>query len=346
MIRMDGRLSRREFIQVAGIASGIFTLRPPPPLHKVGPVGLGRVADTWIGLYQEPTFRANRLAFLERDQLLTLFQRVVADEGPVYNPLWYEIGDGFIHSGSVQPVRWEPQTARFDIPDGGGLFEVSVPYTRTYRKPDTSSDPLYRLYYQATAWVEAVTEGADGRLWYQLLDDLLAVRYYVRAEHLRRIEPDELSPLSPEVPASEKYIEVSLSDQDLRAYERGRVIFRTSISSGVPSSKPSSNGIPTATPRGNFHIDKKMPVRHMGDGHLTANPEAYELPGVPWVAYFTNTGVAFHGTYWHCDYGRPKSHGCINMRPEEAKWIFRWATPVTEADVRLEAGYGTNVTVY
>jgi lipoprotein-anchoring transpeptidase ErfK/SrfK len=84
----------------------------------------------------------------------------------------------------------------------------------------------------------------------------------------------------------------------------------------------------------------------MGDGHITANLEAYELPGVPWVSYFTSTGVAFHGTYWHSDYGRPQSHGCINMRPEEAKWLFRWSTPVIEADVILATGHGTSVYVY
>ena len=84
----------------------------------------------------------------------------------------------------------------------------------------------------------------------------------------------------------------------------------------------------------------------MGNGQLTGNLDAYELPGVPWVSYFTSTGVAFHGTYWHSDYGRPKSHGCINMRPEEAKWIFRWSLPEIAADVRLEAGYGTGVYIY
>jgi hypothetical protein len=343
---MHDTISRREFVQLAGIASSAFALRPPPPLHSIEPLGLGRVADSWIGLYKEPSFTSDRLTLLERDQLITLLRREVADDGPLHNPLWYEIADGYVHSGSVQHVRWEPQLPQEDLPEGGGLFEISVPYTRTYRKPNPAADPLYRLYYQATAWVEALTEGADGRLWYRLLDDLLAVRYFVRAEHLRRVEPEELTPISPDVPASEKYIEVSLAEQDLRAYEYGRLIFRTRISSGVPSSKPTTNGIPTATPRGNFHIDKKMPVRHMGDGRLTANLEAYELPGVPWVAYFTSTGVAFHGTYWHSDYGRPKSHGCVNMRPEEAKWIFRWTTPETEADVRLQAGYGTNLTVY
>ncbi len=68
----------------------------------------------------------------------------------------------------------------------------------------------------------------------------------------------------------------------------------------------------------------------MGDGNLTSDIEAYELPGVPWTSFFEpETGVAFHGTYWHNNFGIPMSHGCVNMRTHEAKWLFRWATPVS-----------------
>lgn len=286
------------------------------------------------------------LTTINRDTLLPLLKREVTDEGPLHNPLWYRVPDGYAHSGKIQQVKWNIQAPWRDIPETGALFEVSVPYTRSFRKADPESDPLYRLYYQSIAWVEALVTGADGRLWYQLLDDLLKVNYFVRAEHLRRIKPDELQPLSPGVPAVAKRLDVSLANQELMAFEHDRMVFRTRIASGVQDSRPRPNGIPTATPQGWFYITQKMPLRHMGNGHLTANLEAYELPGVPWVSYFHKTGVAFHGTYWHCDYGRPQSHGCINMRPEEAKWLFRWSTPVIEADVILETGHGTSVYIY
>ena len=340
------KLKRRDFLKLAGLGAGVSFIKPPPPISLLKPLGLGRVGDTWIGLYEEPSFRAPLLTTIKRDTLLTLLKREVADEGPLHNPLWYQVPDGYVHSGKIQQVKWNTQAPWKEIPETGGLFEVSVPYTRSYRKPDLESDPLYRLYYQSIAWVEALVEGADGRLWYQLLDDLLKVNYFVRAEHLRRIKPEELIPISPGVPSGAKRIDVSLASQELMAYEHDRLVFRTRIASGVQDSRPRPNGIPTATPQGRFYITQKMPLRHMGDGHLTANLEAYELPGVPWVSYFHDTGVAFHGTYWHCDYGRPQSHGCINMRPEEAKWLFRWSTPVIEADVILETGHGTSVAVY
>jgi len=342
---MDGTLSRRDFLRLSGFSAAGLALRPPPPLAEQA-AGLGRVADTYIWLYAEPSFRAPRLARLTRDTLLNIQARVLSDDGPAHNPLWYELPDGFVHSGRIQPVRWEPQRPTSAIPEGGGIFEVSVPFTRTYRKPDPASDPLYRLYFQSTAWVEALVEGADGRAWYRLLDDLLNVRYYARAEHLRRVHPEELAPISPHIPASEKLLKVSLAEQEVRAYERGKLVLRTRIASGVASRKPISNGIPTETPRGRFHIDMKMPLRHMGNGRLTPDPEAYELPGVPWVSYFTSTGVGFHGTYWHADFGRPMSHGCVNMRPEEAKWIFRWSAPISVPDTRLQSGRGTLVIIY
>ena len=339
-------ISRRAFLKLSGAAAAGLTVKPPPP-HASNAAGLGRVTEPYIYLYQEPTFRAPVLSTLTRDSLVRLQERTRADEGPRHNPVWYEIPDGFIHSGNIQLVEWHPQSPRSDIAETGEIFEVSVPYTRTYREPDPHSDPLYRLYYQSTAWVTGSKKDPAGRIWYRLLDDLLNVEYYARAEHLRRIEPDELSPISPDVPEGEKRIEVDLGQQELFAYEFNRLIFRTRISSGVPDSDPrGGNGIPTDTPRGQFYVDKKMPLRHMGDGRLTASLDAYELPGVPWVSYFHVTGVAFHGTYWHTDYGRPRSHGCVNMRPEEAKWLFRWTHPEVEADLKLKSGYGTPVYVY
>lgn len=342
---MHHTLSRRDALKLAALSAAGLAFRPLPPDEPYQDVGLGRVTTTWINVYKEPSFRAPRLGRLERDTLIPLRAREVSDEGPPYNPVWYRIDGGYAHSGRVQRVAWHLQPPVSHIPQGGALFEVSVPYTRAYRQPDPASDPLYRLYYQSTAWVEAAETGSDGRLWYRLLDDLLRVRYYVRAEHLRRIPPEELTPISPDVPLHLKRIEVSLAHQELRAYEDGRLVLRTSISSGIPDTRPRENGIPTITPKGRFYIDKKMPLRHMGDGRLTSDLEAYELPGVPWVSFFHLTGVAFHGTYWHDNFGTPMSHGCINMRPEEAKWLYRWTLPVVPPDTLLRIARGTPVLV-
>ncbi|OGO11363.1 MAG: hypothetical protein A2Y93_07245 [Chloroflexi bacterium RBG_13_68_17] len=341
---MAQQLSRREFLQAAGLALGGLSIKPPP-LDGLGSFGLGRVAAAWINLYDEPSFRSRRLAEIGRDELVSLQARETSDEGPQYNPVWFRVPDGYVHSGDLQLVRWLPQTPLELLPEGGALFEVSVPYTRSYVEADPTAPPLYRLYFESTAWVEGVAQGADGRAWYRILDDLLRVRYFVRAEHLRCIPPDELTPIAPEVPLRDKRIEVSLARQELLAYEAGRLVLRTRISSGIPSNGPTINGIPTTTPSGRFYINLKTPLRHMGNGRLTSDLEAYELPGVPWVSFFHATGVAFHGTYWHTDFGRPRSHGCVNMRTEEAKWLYRWTMPVVEPTQISRSGHGTMVDV-
>lgn len=342
---MSEGLSRRDFLQVAGLALGGLALRPPPPDLTPGPAALGRVASSWVSVYTEPSFRSRRLTTITRDTLLTLLNQVVSDDGPAYNPVWYEIAEGYTHSGNLQIVRWDPQVPEASVPEDGAVFEVSVPFSRSYREADPASEPLYRLYFEAVFLVQGVLTGADGRRWYRIIDDRLRVPYFVRAEHLRRVPPSEMTPLSIEVPPRDKRIEVSLARQELRAFESDELVLRTRISSGVPSSGPSPNGIPTETPTGDFHVEIKTPSRHMGDGYLTADLEAYELPGVPWVSFFHSTGVGFHGTYWHTDFGRARSHGCVNMRTDEAKWLYRWTMPISQPDRLLITGHGTYVVV-
>ena len=72
----------------------------------------------------------------------------------------------------------------------------------------------------------------------------------------------------------------------------------------------------------------------------------FDLPGVSFDSYFWGA-IAIHGTYWHNDYGRPRSHGCVNVPPQAAKWIYRWTTPVVpyeKENLRVEEG-GTPVIV-
>jgi hypothetical protein len=66
----------------------------------------------------------------------------------------------------------------------------------------------------------------------------------------------------------------------------------------------------------------------------TSEESSYDLPGISWTTLFVGTGVAIHGTTAHNDFGFPRSHGCVNCRPEDARWIFRWCQP----EVALEPG--------
>lgn len=333
------------------IATGALTtqsFRPfYSPLEEQGSNNLARVTTDSLSVYSEPSDKSKILYQRTRDELVNIYEEVISDDGPAYNPLWYRVWSGYVHSAYLQRVGIKFNPVQKNIPEAGVLGEITVPLSQSMRLRNPYGwEPLYRLYYQSTHWIMAVEEGPDGKQWYKLLDELLEVNYHVPAEHLRIIPPEELQPITPEIPSHKKRIEVSIGHQTIRAYEYDQLVFETIMSSGVPNRNPDPNGIPTDTPKGKFNIQSKMPSKHMGDGRLTSELFAYELPGVPWSCFFEpKTGVAFHGTYWHYNYGLPMSHGCVNMKPDEAKWIFRWSTPITDGSTIETRGFGTPVIV-
>jgi lipoprotein-anchoring transpeptidase ErfK/SrfK len=119
-----------------------------------------------------------------------------------------------------------------------------------------------------------------------------------------------LPAISSPLVAGEKWIDVDLTLQRLTAYEGNTPIFQALVSTGLPN---------TPTVVGQFRIYWKLSSTAM------AGP-GYYLPGVPYTMYFYR-GYALHGTYWHNNFGQPMSHGCVNLRTEDAQWLFNWADP-------------------
>lgn len=349
---MSSNISRREFLKLSSLGMGSLGLNPLrsllPPEDRVGPIGIGRVTISSIGVYQEPSLDSERLWARTRDELVSLVEEVNSPYGPKHNSRWYRVVGGFCHSAYLQRVEETSLNKPLDrIREGGQLGEVTVPFTQSLMlsRSGTEWEQLYRLYFKSVHWITGVDEGPDGKSWYRLHDELLRMDYHVPAENIRPISDDELSPISAEVPPGKKSIQVRLIEQTLTAYEGEEVVLRAPVSTGLPSLGPVT-GIPTETPRGRFNIDPKVPAKHMGNGQLTADIDTYELPGVPWVCFFeTKTGVAFHGTYWHDNFGSRMSHGCVNMRVEDAKWLYRWSNPIAEPGDWTRKGYGTRVEV-
>jgi lipoprotein-anchoring transpeptidase ErfK/SrfK len=118
----------------------------------------------------------------------------------------------------------------------------------------------------------------------------------------------------------EKWIDIDVTQQKLTAYQ-GDVAVRTfTISSG-------GTGHETVT--GSFRIWAKVAKQDMSGGSRAAG-NYYYVPDVPWVQYFY-ADYSIHGADWHDDFGWPVSHGCVNMRVEEARWLFEWAEPSMDA---------------
>jgi hypothetical protein len=349
---MHKQLTRREFLQLGVLALAGLAFNPFPPYsddYQEPSLQLGRVTRD-ISVFRSPTWPdGDTVAYLHRDDLVNIYYEVTPTTGPTYNPVWYRVWGGYIHSAYVQRVHIRLNVPQTDISEVGRLSEITVPYSQIYQYSSyTGWVQRSRLYYQSTHWAVGLDEGPDGNPWYRIWDELTREQYHVPAEHIRLIPDDEYSPLSPQVPPHEKRIELSLANQSLTAYEGDQVVLSTKISSGLHQ-RPDPNDIAWNTPPGTYRIQSKYPSKHMGAGDLAG--DGSDLPGVPWTCFFLSPpGYAFHGAYWHNNFGIQMSHGCINMKNEDAKWLFRWAQPVyhTPIDSRsdwYQTGYGTLVKI-
>ena len=340
------RLSRRDFLKLSGLALSGIAARPLgrfAPLREAQLTSQqGRVIYESIHTYDVPSFNGKIMRQFWADTVIPITAATIGDDEPAHNRVWYRIGeDGYAHSGGIQPVKTLVQEPVANIPPEGQLAEVSVPFTDARWKPDLNRPAAYRFYYETTHWVTGLIHDEMGTAWYVVLDDKWDLTLYVLAQHLRLIPPEEVQPLSPGVPPEAKRIEVRTREQLVIAYEWERPVFMSRAATGAEF----SNGR-FYTPEGRHYTFHKRPSRHMAAGNLAYN--GYDLPGVPWVCYITEKGVAFHGTYWHNDFGTPRSHGCINLPSQAAKWIYRWtmpAVPPSEQMAYTRFG-GTRVDVY
>ena len=151
---------------------------------------------------------------------------------------------------------------------------------------------------------------------YVVADD--ALLYRVR--DVRQLAP---APRPDEVGEDEKWIDVDLATQTLVAYEGDTPVFATLVSTG----RIRREGVPDLdhrTPTGTFRISAKHLATTMDGDNAFDGP--YSIQDVPYVMYY-ELAYALHMAFWHDAFGRPKSHGCVNLSPHDARWIYGWSEP-------------------
>ena len=94
-----------------------------------------------------------------------------------------------------------------------------------------------------------------------------------------------------------------------------------------------------------------IPREEPEEGEEPIPPPEYpfDLPGVPWNTFFESSGMAIHGTYWHNDFGIPRSHGCLNVPIDAARWIYRWVYPIGGAEddyIQSNCRVGTPIHIF
>ena len=119
----------------------------------------------------------------------------------------------------------------------------------------------------------------------------------------------------------ERWIDVELATQTLVAYEGTHAVFATLVSTGR-----GPVGTDAATPPGVHRIWVKILASDMDNVERDELDAHFSLEDVPYVQFFDHA-VALHGTYWHRDFGHVKSHGCVNLAPLDARWLFGFTGP-------------------
>jgi len=142
--------------------------------------------------------------------------------------------------------------------------------------------------------------------------DLVAPGEWVEARLIGRVIPNSTPP--PGV-TNGRWIEVNLFEQTLAVYDQGQMVFATLIATGLD---------PFFTKPGLFQVQRKLDSTPMSGSFAEDRSDYYYLEDVPWTMYYDHAR-ALHGAYWRTAFGFPQSHGCINLSPADAHWLFDWA---------------------
>lgn len=144
---------------------------------------------------------------------------------------------------------------------------------------------------------------------------------WIAKEGLRLVETRETFPSI--AVGGRKWIDISIRSQVLVAYEGKSPVFATLVSTGRGGTGDPDRD--QATVMGTFMIhDKSVSSTMDGDDDRA---DSFDLREVPFVQYF-HRGFALHGAYWHDEFGRARSHGCVNLAPKDAAFLFEWTDPV------------------
>jgi lipoprotein-anchoring transpeptidase ErfK/SrfK len=197
--------------------------------------------------------------------------------------------------------------------------------------PGTAYPSIYKLRNGTVLKSAGVVDG-DGMRWHRIVfDEWLRYpervngEWYIAADYVRSVMDPGPIELTSDHATTSKRILVDRSDQKLYAYDGDALFMEEPISTGLDL---------TPTPRGTFTVFRKTPSRYMQGPLQGISDDFYDLPGVPWNLYFTEAGGAIHGTYWHENFGRQWSHGCVNLPPEKAQALYAWAPVGTTVVVR------------
>lgn len=343
----DYLISRRDFLKLASLSLGSFVIYPYKsllPQQKFPEYErLGR-AFTRVEVKSQPDINSKTVKVLYDDAVVPWLREVVGNHPYRYKQRFVETPEGFIWSSNLQPVANILNEPVDELPEtslGAGMWvEVTVPWVDVVLENDPVSPgfrnrlknelPL-RHYYSQIVWMDQIKTDENGQIWYRINErfgygDIL----WAKAQAFRPVSEEEMAPINLEAENKQIIVNVEEKYQTLSCYEGDSEVYYCRISAGK---KFEPDGTPleySSTKMGTHSIWRKQVSTHMSGGTSGAG---YDLPGVGWTVLFSGNGIAIHSTFWHNNFGGElMSHGCVNARPEDAKWVFRWVNPPVNYD--------------
>jgi lipoprotein-anchoring transpeptidase ErfK/SrfK len=361
-------LSRREFLRLAALGVGGLYLRPLSRLVSLPdfPQGdlLGRVAQGSMEIKARPNPDSQTITTIYEDTIVPWVKEVTG-EAPSYifnNQRWVETDQGYAYAPLLQPVRNLPnqpvKTLR-ETSIGPGLWvEVTVPYVDVILPNEPSSNSWVeakiedglpvRLYYGQVFWIDKIRTTPEGEVQYRVNPNYYGGvdMLWAAAEAFRPLTEADISPITPDV--TDKRVSIDVTHQTLSCYEGKSEVYFCRVSTGAKFDMFGNIVDNWATPLGDHVVTRKYISLQMSGGTTGAG---YDLPGIGWSSIFATGGVAIHSTFWHNNFGDTMSHGCVNVTPEDAKWVFRWVLPVVPydpgmVDITVTGEASTPVEVY
>lgn len=294
-------------------ARGIYPERPLPlkPIDS----SLGQLPFTYVQSRREGG-----------TPLYTSLDDALKDQNP------YRIVEpGFVFFSWIERIDRDNSVAYMIVPgvyvNGNGMARLSPPsfrglaftrtpsqtfawilvQTETRREPGNDQPLTGRIVNRFDLVQVFDSKEVGGWVWYKI-----GPEDWVEDRRLAKVVPDNNRPDGVE---ADDWIAVNLYEQTLTVYEDGEMVYATMVSSGLDG---------WWTQPGTFQVYKKLVNDPMSGAFTADRSDYYYLEDVPWILYF-DEARALHGAYWHNGYGYPRSHGCVNLSPVDANWIFDWA---------------------
>ncbi|HVH45249.1 MAG TPA: L,D-transpeptidase [Labilithrix sp.] len=296
-------------------------------LRGEGPVARRMVKGFFVAIDKEMNEKGAKW-WRTTNSLIAPFDRIfLHNAASKFHGVWLDEG------------REEPKVAApaVDSSDGGAVATaITKKATPDICKVGSKSQVGIITFYRAKKYAvsasrKAVTTGdpLPRHSVVKLTGDTVAINGAVYDETdegwwMKESEGVKTNPGAPprDLAAGEKWIDVNIKSQTLVAYEGDKPVYATAVSTGKEDKEDKEKD--HKTPTGTFRIREKHIAATMDGDVATDGP--YSIEDVPWIMYF-NGSYALHGAFWHNNFGRMQSHGCVNLAPLDAKALFGWTEP-------------------